>query len=65
MPVQQKRQGGAGKGAGNARRISARDAALRALSDVISRGAYASQAIDRQLTDSGLSMEDRRLWKTG
>ena len=31
----------------NARPLTARDAALRALSDVIVNGAYASQAIDR------------------
>ena len=40
---------------------TARDAALRALSDVVARGAYASQAIDRQLTEIELSPEDRRL----
>lgn len=41
--------------------MTARDAALKALADVVSRGAYASQAIDRQLTEANLSPEDRRL----
>ena len=41
--------------------VTARDAALRALGDVVARGAYASQAIDRQLTEANLSPEDRRL----
>lgn len=41
--------------------ITARDAALRALGDVVARGAYASQAIDRQLTENTISPEDRRL----
>ena len=40
---------------------TARDAALSALAEVISRGAYASQAIDRQLSAGDLSPEDRRL----
>lgn len=69
MPVQQRRPGGdrraankpVNKPANNARGISARDAALRALSDVISRGAYASQAIDRLLTEGKMSPEDKRL----
>ena len=39
----------------------ARDVALKALGDVVARGAYASQAIDRQLTEANLSPEDRRL----
>ena len=41
--------------------ITARDAALRALGDVVARGAYASQAIDRQLAENSISPEDRRL----
>lgn len=41
--------------------ITARDAALKALGDVVARGAYASQAIDRQLTENAISPEDRRL----
>lgn len=41
--------------------VTARDAALRALGDVVARGAYASQAIDRQLTENAMSPEDRRL----
>lgn len=41
--------------------ITARDAALRALGEVVARGAYASQAIDRQLTENSISPEDRRL----
>ena len=48
----------AGPAKGN---VTARDAALKALADVVSRGAYASQAIDRQLTEANLSPEDRRL----
>lgn len=39
--------------------ITARDAALRALGEVVARGAYASQAIDRQLTENSISPEDR------
>ena len=63
-------RGGAGRngnGRGNgakkpaAPQTYARDAALRALTDVIARGAYASQAIDRQLTESNMSPEDKRL----
>jgi len=51
-----------GKGAAPAKsNVTARDAALKALADVVSRGAYASQAIDRQLTEAKLSPEDRRL----
>ena len=50
MPVQQKKQVS----------LSARDAALRALSDTIAHGAYASQAIDRQL-EQVASPEDKRL----
>lgn len=40
---------------------SARDVALAALADVVRNEAYASQALDRALTDVELSGEDRRL----
>ncbi len=40
---------------------NARDVALAALSDVVRNEAYASQALDRALTDASLSDEDRRL----
>ena len=51
-------------GAKTARRgevYTARDAALRALEEVMTKDAYASQAIDRALTYRELSAEDRRL----
>lgn len=41
--------------------LNARDVAARALSDVAERGAFASQAIDRQLSQGTISPEDRRL----
>lgn len=44
-----------------ARRASARDAALRALEDVVHADAYAAQALDRQLEAGNLKTEDRRL----
>lgn len=40
---------------------NARDVALAALADVVRNEAYASQALDRALTDVELSGEDRRL----
>ncbi|MBQ9951303.1 MAG: 16S rRNA (cytosine(967)-C(5))-methyltransferase RsmB [Clostridia bacterium] len=40
---------------------NARDVALAALADVVRNEAYASQALDRALTDVELSNEDRRL----
>ncbi len=40
---------------------NARDVALAALADVVRNEAYASQALDRALTDVELSPEDRRL----
>ena len=40
---------------------NARDVALNALADVVRNEAYASQALDRALTDVELSPEDRRL----
>ncbi len=40
---------------------TARDAALCALTNVIQNGAYASIALDRQLSERNLSPEDRRL----
>lgn len=40
---------------------SARDVALKALGDVVGNGAYAAQALDRALSESKLSDEDRRL----
>ena len=40
---------------------NARDVALSALADVVRNEAYASQALDRALTDVELSPEDRRL----
>lgn len=40
---------------------NARDVALAALADVVRNEAYASQALDRALTDAELSAEDRRL----
>lgn len=42
-------------------RKTARDAALKSLQEVVRGGAYASQALSRQLNDSGLSPEDKRL----
>ena len=42
-------------------RLSARDAALRALQDVVRGDAYASQALDRRLEEARLKPEDRRL----
>ena len=42
-------------------RVTARDAALRALQDVVRADAYAAQALDRQLSESGLRADDRRL----
>jgi len=44
-----------------AREPSARDAALEALQDVLHNGAYAAQALSRQLDESKLSAQDRRL----
>ena len=41
--------------------ISARDAALRALQDVVRGDAYASQALNRRLEEAGLKPEDSRL----
>ena len=41
--------------------ISARDAALRALQDVVRGEAYASQALNRRLEEAGLKPEDSRL----
>ena len=43
------------------RTATARDVALRALMNVVQNGAYASIALDRQLTTCALSPEDRRL----
>ncbi len=42
-------------------RTTSRDAALRALQDVVRSGAYAAQALSRQLDGSELSPEDKRL----
>lgn len=44
-----------------ANRTTARDAALRALQDVVRADAYAAQALDRQLEAGRLTQEDRRL----
>ena len=41
--------------------VTARDAALRALQDVVRGEAYASQALDRRLEEARLKPEDRRL----
>ncbi len=41
--------------------VTARDAALSALRDVVRNGAYSSQALDRSLNAVELSPEDRRL----
>lgn len=41
--------------------VTARDAALVALRDVVRNGAYTSQALDRSLNAAELSPEDRRL----
>lgn len=63
-------RGRPGQTRGNARRevpggrvkmASARTAALRALQDVVRGDAYAAQALDRQLQNLPLKMEDRRL----
>ena len=42
-------------------RLTARDAALRALQDVARGDAYAAQALDRRLEEARLKPEDRRL----
>ena len=42
-------------------RLTARDAALRALQNVVRGDAYAAQALDRQLSEGGLRPDDRRL----
>ncbi len=42
-------------------RLTARDAALRALQDVVRGDAYASQALDRRLEEARLRPDDRRL----
>ena len=42
-------------------RITARDAALRALQDVVRGDAYASLALNRRLAEAGLKPEDSRL----
>ena len=42
-------------------RVTARDAALRALQDVVRSDAYAAQALDRQLDEARLKPDDRRL----
>ena len=60
-----RRNGGFHKNAGRApraeKKASARDAALYALTNVVQNGAYASEALSRQLTLRPLSDEDRRL----
>ena len=55
--------GGKQQKTGNGRKntTSARDLALFALTNVIQNGAYASIALDRQLSERPLSQEDRRL----
>ena len=45
----------------NQPKASARDAALRALQDVVRGDAYAAQALDRRLEEARLKPEDRRL----
>lgn len=42
-------------------RVTARDAALRALQDVVRGDAYAAQALDRRLEEARLRPDDRRL----
>ncbi len=42
-------------------RVTARDAALRALQDVVRSDAYAAQALDRQLDAARMKPDDRRL----
>ncbi len=42
-------------------RLTARDAALRALQDVVRGDAYAAQALDRRLEEARLRPDDRRL----
>ena len=59
-------RGGAGSRRGErarsgAARISAREVARQALSDVVRSGSYVSAALDRHLNTSGLSAEDKRL----
>jgi transcription termination factor NusB len=53
--------GGAGKPFTQRARTTARDVALRALQDVAAHGAFAAQALDRQLESSRLLPDDRRL----
>ena len=56
------RPGGASRDGGpRALRISARDAALRALQDVVRGDAFAGQALDRRLEQARLKPDDRRL----
>ena len=56
------RPGGASRDGGpRALRISARDAALRALQDVVRGDAFAGQALDRRLEEARLKPDDRRL----
>ena len=62
----QRRHGGEGgekrnRGLREERPKTARDVALAALGDVVRNQAYASQALDRALTEAELSPEDRRL----
>ncbi len=62
-PSDKSRQGGGGKKPQSPRkpRVSARDAALRALQDVVRGDAWAAQALDRRLEEAQLKPDDRRL----